>query len=742
MRIPRSWLLACMLVHTPVMAQQVAAEAPKSLQIVRTLTPPALDGVLDEPLWADAAKIGDLYQVKPGNGMPASERTEVYLAYDDNAIYVGAKLWDPASPNGIAATNMKHGAGMRDDDRIAVLFDTFNTHRTGYRFETNANGVRHDMLVNGSVNNADWTAIWEVAARAYEGYWIAEFAIPFKSLPFDAHSDAWGLNISRAIRRKGEESAWVTRDRTWNAGITGTMSGLSGMKQGVGLDVVPGLTIATRSDHATDTRKSSVEPSLDAYYRLTPSLNASLTFNTDFSATEVDDRQVNLGRFSLFFPEKRDFFLNDAEQFEFGRISGSNNGNNNDVFGRPSQENGRPFFSRRLGLGPGGAPADIQYGAKLSGRAGRWSIGALAIQQGASTLTSGGTLKPDLALVARLSANVMAESTIGGILTSGNTVSSDRNSLVGFDFNYKNSRVNDNHTVTGELWLQKSQSGNLRGKDAAFGAGLSFPNVSGWRAGLNVRELQENFNPALGYVNIAGVRQYALDAGYNGYPSEGRIHTWYAGVDFFRLDDTVRGGLLSQTLNYRLVLANALEDAAGVAVASLRESVYQPFTLYRDGTQSVTVPAGSYRYSHLELFLNTGRARSLIGSISFSRGGFYDGRYTDVNAQLTWKQSRHFTLGLNTDWDHIALPSGTFISRLVRISTEVGFTVRTGWTSSVQYDNNSEVLGFQSRLYWVPKAGQKLTLVLNHAMQDLDRDRHFEPTVTELSARASYTFRY
>jgi hypothetical protein len=719
-----------------------AAEATKTLQIQRTAMPPTLDGALDEPVWVHAAVIDQLYQIRPGNGTPASERTEMYFAYDDNAIYVGARVWDPASPKGIAASVMKHGAVLRDDDRVDMLFDTFNTQRSGYRFGTNANGVRHEQLVNGDSNNADWTAIWEVAAKAYDGYWIAEFAIPFKTLPFDPRHDTWGLNVSRTIRRRAEEAAWVVHDRRWGVAVAGSMSGLTGMKQGLGLDVVPGVTVSTLNNHASDTRANKVAPSLDAYYRLTPSLNASVTFNTDFSATEVDDRQVNLGRFGLFFPEKRDFFLNDGELFEFGRVNGSNNGNNK-ALSRASQENGRPFFSRRLGLGADGAPADIQYGAKLSGRAGRWSIGALAIEQDDSLLPGGGTLNTDLALVARLSANVLAESTVGGIITSGNTSTSDRNSLIGLDFIYKNSHFKGTHTLAGELWAQKSTSANLHGRDSAFGAGLSYPSESGWRAAMNVRELQENFSPALGYVNVTGVRQYAFDVGYNGYPArKGWLYNWYAGIDTFRLDDIVRGGLLSQTLNLRAAFANSIDDTIAMAAATMQENVYQSFSLYSDATHNVLVPAGRYRYSDTGLFLETGRSRKVTGGLSFTRGAFYNGHYSAIGAELGWKQSRHFTMSASGDWNHIRLPSGSFVSRLMRLSTDVGFTPRMGWTSSVQFDNNSTVLGLQTKWYWIPQAGQRFNLVLNHAMQDPDRDRHFTPTITELSARASYTLRY
>jgi hypothetical protein len=657
-------------------------------------------------------------------------------------------MWDHTAPKGLTANNMKHGTGMRDDDRIGILFDTFNAHRTGYRFDTNPNGVRHDVLANSGSNNPDWTVIWEVATSVHQGYWIAEFAIPFKSLPFDPHSETWGLNVNRAIRRLGEESVWVAHDRDWAVGVAGDMNGMSGMQQGLGLDVVPGATLGTRNDRLVGKRNTKLSPSLDAYYRLTHSLNASLTFNTDFSATEVDDRQVNLSRFGLFFPEKRDFFLNDAEQFEFGRFGGSSNNSANSTGGntaisRAGQENGRPFFSRRLGLGPDGSPLDIEYGAKLSGRAGRWNIGALAIQQDDYTPPNGPVQSTPLTLVARLSANVLSESTLGGIFTSGSTTSAIDNSVLGLDFNYRNSHVHGNHTVLGGLWAQQSHSSNARGRDLAYGGSIGMPSATGWRGELSLRELQENFNPALGYVNVRGVRQYALDVGHTHYTRGGLVHSWYSGVDFYRLDDLVRGGLLSQLVNTRLFkLSSKRDDSVEVVWSAQQENVYAPFTLYTDSTRRVFVPAGLHRFGDVSVQLNAGRARRVSGGLTLASGSFYDGTHTAVNAKFTLKQSRHFSVSADADWDRIRLPSGMFISRLVRLSTEVGFTTRLGWSSSVQYDNSSELVGLQSRLYYLPKAGQKYSLVLNHSMQDPDRDRRFEPTVSEFSVRASYTLRF
>src|SRR5262245_2204830 len=254
---------------------------------------------------------------------------------------------------------------------------------------------------------------------------MAELEIPFKTLPFDPDIDTWGFNFGRGIRRRGEEIAWVSRNRTYNPSIMGLATGFEGMNQGFGLDVVPSVSVNKRKAFASSTNESNLEPSLDVFYRVTPSLNASLTANTDFSATEVDDRQVNLTRFSLFFPEKRDFFLNDSDLFEFGRISGSGAQNGNRATSASTANNGRPFFSRRLGLSPSGTPVDLKVGGKLSGRIGRWNIGALALRQDGF-----GEVLPSNVLVTRVSANVLQESTLGMIATKGDPSSNLDNSVL------------------------------------------------------------------------------------------------------------------------------------------------------------------------------------------------------------------------------------------------------------------------------------------------------------------------
>ncbi len=422
-------------------AAQSGLSSVKVVGVVPVSSPPVIDGRLDEAAWMTAGVIEDLTQIRPGDGAHPSERTEVYLLYDKDALYVGARMWDRGSPDQITANIMKQGSTLAEDDRIAIVIDPFNTGRNGYRFEVNANGVRNDMLYQNNQIQAEWTVIWEAAATTGAGSWIAEFAIPFKSIPFNPAIQDWGFNVSRAIRRRGEEAVWVSRNRTFNPSIVGTATGLRNLDQGVGLDIVPGFSLTNRKSYVNAGTDNETDPSLDVYYRITPALSGSLTFNTDFSATEVDDRQVNLTRFNLFFPEKRDFFLNDADLFEFGRLGLAGFSQNLRSVTRGAQENGRPFFSRRIGLSPLGSPVDLEYGGKLSGRVGRFTIGTLAVRQDEFMPPTGSVIDPTTAVVARATMDVLAQSSVGVIATSGNPTSNADNSVIGADFLYLNTRL-------------------------------------------------------------------------------------------------------------------------------------------------------------------------------------------------------------------------------------------------------------------------------------------------------------
>jgi hypothetical protein len=712
---------------TPVLAQ-------KQVRAVRVDTPPVIDGRMDDAVWQQAEPITDFHQIRPGNQTEPSERTEVYVVYDDDAMYIAARMYD-SEPHLIAAPVIRHGQGMGSDDRLVVILDPFNTKRTGYRFETNLNAARHEALYT-SVNSfqIEWNTIWDTATSVDGNSWIAELEIPFKSLPFDPSIDTWGFNFGRGIRRRGEEMAWVSYNRTYNPSISGLVTGLQGMDQGVGLDLVPSFSTSRSKNFTLNTHDSQTDPSLDAFYRLTPSLNAALTINTDFSATEVDNRQVNLTRFNLFFPEKRDFFLNDSDLFQFGSIGG---GFGNSAESRAARENARPYFSRKLGLSQTGAPVDIEYGGRISGRVGRWNIGTLAIKQ-----DEFGAVDASNLFIGRLSANVLAESSVGMIFTDGDPTSNRDNSVYGLDFRYQNTRLAGGQTLEADAWFQRSDTPGLSGDDGAWGLALRSPNNSGLRGGVGFKEVQANFNPAMGYINRANIQDYTADVGYTHFFRDSFLQTAYSGIDAQKVN-VIGGGLQSQVLAFRLLeLDTNTRDRLSVGYQTNKEVVRNAFAVYNAPDRRVLIQPGSYSFNESTVAFNTAGQREFSGRLSMTQGDFYKGKRKNLNGSLSWTQSRYFVMSMSYDWNDIALPQGDFITRLTSLSTQVAFSSTLYWVSLVQYDNLSEEVGVNTRLQWIPRAGQEGFIVLNYNLQDKDKDNSFHSASSDLSVKFKYTFRF
>ncbi len=734
---------ATLLLFSSVGLAQTPEGTPR-VEVTRIERAPVIDGVLDEPEWQRAAVIRDLLQIRPGDGVPMSERTEVYVMYGKDALYVAARLWDPESPNGISATTMKHNSSFGNDDRIAVVIDPFNTGRNGYRFEVNANGVRNDMLYQGTQMQSEWSVIWQSAASTGEGVWIAEFAIPFKSLPFDPAIHDWGFNISRAIRRRGEEAVWVARNRTFNPSIVGVAAGIRDIDPGIGLDVVPSVAANHGRVYSSGSKTTDVEPSLDLYYRVTPALTAALTVNTDFSATEVDDRQVNLTRFNLFFPEKRDFFLNDSDLYEFGRFgNGTQYPTGARIVTRSDQENGRPFFSRRIGLSAAGTPVDIEYGGKLSGRIGSFTVGAMGIRQDEFVPATGPVIDPSNLFVGRVTMDVLSQSSVGVIATSGNPQGNLDNSLVGADFLYRNNRLPWGKPVEADLWYQKSDTETYSGDQFAFGAALRVPAATGWRGALVHKQIGDSFFPALGFVSRVGIRESWVTGGHVWNNFSGRLQSVSADLEVQKIESRATGNRMTEIVALRVLeLESRTRDMFKPYAVRSSEHLLAPFTIYNSGGRRVVIPAGDYRFTEYGFNAETGAQRRYAGKLNFRTGDFYDGERLNVGGEFAWKHSRHFNMNIAYDWNRITLPHGNFITRLFRVTTEVAISPNLTWISLLQYDDVSEVFGVHSRLQWIPKAGQKFLLALNRSFQDFDKDNTFNSMTSELTAKASYTFRF
>jgi len=704
-----------LLLAAPSIAAYTINGERKSFEIYRTDSAPVIDGRLDDEVWRTAAVIDDFHQTSPSNGAMPSEVTIVRVTYDDEYLYIAADLRD-SDPGAISAKQMIQGKMFYSDDRFWVTLDSFNNKRNDYFFQVNANGVRRDALRENNARFIDeWATIWQAQSAVTEDGWVTEIAIPFKSISFSPDSDTWGINFGRGIVRKQEYDMWSSHERQDWPAYGGEVSGIDDIKQGVGLDVVPSVSVSQNRDLVMGGDSSGFEPSLDMRYRISPSLSATFTLNTDFSTAEVDEQQVALDRFSLFFPEKRDFFLQDAGIFEFGNID----------------TNGRPFFSRRIGLSAEGEAVGIDAGIKLTGRVGDFNVGALAIRQEAA----GDVSAKDL-FVARGSYNVFDESAVGFIMTHGDPTSNESNSVMGVDFLYRNSDGPFGEILTGKFWAQQSRSSNLAGNEQAFGAQFEIPNDK-LQVYAGAQYIEENFRPALGFVNRAGIRRFDTGLRYRIRPEQGVWRALNSRIDFTHVTN-MTGDVLSQKTRIRPIsFYSHRDDFIFVDWERNKEVVETTFDLFGQ----LNVPVGEYEFDRVRAEIATGMQRPVRVVLSVQGGGFFGGDRLEKVVELQWRQSAYFFMGLGFTENVVDLPSGSFTSHLASLRTDVAFNSQWSWSNFAQYDNTSDAFGINSRLRYEPEAGQEMMLVLNHG-GIVDAANNFSSTQSDINLKFSYTFRY
>jgi hypothetical protein len=704
----------------------------KVINAFQVQEPPVLDGILDDDAWAFATIIDDLHEVRPDEFTEPSERSLIYVVYTREALYVAARFFD-SEPDKISAQVLRQGDFSFGEDSFDVMLDPFNNGRSGYIFDLTANAVRNQALFeNVTKENWSWDGIWHGATSIDDKGWIAEIEIPFKTLSFDPANDTWGINFARYIGRKSEQIGWLSTNRKQDPSLFGEVAGMKGMDQGIGLDVVPSVRVGQSKNFESGATSDSAEPAVDIFYKLTPALTAALTFNTDFSGTGVDARQINLTRFGLFFRERRSFFLQDTDIFEFGGL-GSGGFQDNSTISRVEKESGRPFFSRRIGLAGSGEAVDILGGGKLTGRLGEWDIGILGIRQDEYQ-----TLDASDLFVARLSRNVLEESSIGVILTDGDPLSDFDSSLAGVDFRYLNSRLASGGTLEGSLWYQQSDAEGVSDDNAAFGISLRMPNAEGLRAGISYKELQRNYYPALGFVNRVNVRDLAAELGYTWYPQSGMFREVFSGVDYQRIE-TIEGELQSQVVTLRaLELNNNYGDRIEIHYQLLDEFLDAPFTI----SEGVTLPVGDYSWNQYCVSASSGEYRKVTARASYCGGEFYDGTLSTPGLSLVWRPNSHFKISAGYHLSDIELPYGDFMTRLASLRADIAFNTTWYWENFVQYDNVTYGMGLNSILRWIPRAGREMVLVVNREFIDYTRDRTFTSVTGDITFKFSYTFRF
>lgn len=704
------FLLYCLLlISATVPGLSSAQEQRTTLFKIDSGESPVIDGNLDDKVWTKAPKIDDFHQIRPNDRGVPSEKTEVQIARTDSHLYVAFRAYD-SEIEGISAKGLIQGQNFFSDDRLAVYIDTFNDRRNSYFFQVNGNGIRRDALIGNDYFIDDWSTVWYAGTQIHDWGWTAEMAIPIKSIAFNPSANEWGINFGRVHPRRGEEMAWSSSNRDISPAVAGYIGGVEGFSQGVGLELAPSVSLAYLDDNENGD-DSQIEPSLTSFYNITPFLTAGLTLNTDFSGTDVDDRQVNLSRFNLFFPEKREFFLRDASIFEFGNID----------------QNGRPFFSRRIGLSSQGRPLDIDAGVKLSGRAGDWNLGALAIKQEAEFDGADEGL-----FVGRATRNVLKESEVGVIATYGDPTSLNSNSLLGADYTYRNSEVFGDQRFRANFWYQQSDTQGIDDNQSAYGVRLNYPNYK-YSGFFDYRRIEENFNPALGFVNRAGVEQIDSQVRYR-HRLKGKFWQWFGGRVQYDRSDRISGGIQSESvfLNFFEGFSSG-NDFFTFFVGRTTEGIITPFELRDD----IVIPVGEYESDRYGVFFETGFQRPVRLEVEVVDGDFLGGTRLAIIPEIEWRPNKHVFLSFSANQNKISLPQGDFTSRLYAARFNYAFNSKWAWLNIAQADNFSDTVSLNSRIRFQPRADREYFLVFNQT-----RDRNTDEVLdTAVIFKAAFNYR-
>jgi hypothetical protein len=689
-----------------------------------------VDGKFDEPIWQRAALLSDLTQTEPIEGAPPTRETEVRLAYDEDQFYLAILCHEVADE--IHAVQMDRDAFIRYDDVVDFWFDTFNDQRFAFWFQVAAGGSRGDALMSdsGSSFNKNWDGIWYSKTIRTEKGWQVEVALPFKTLTFKEGEKTWGFNLRRKRVENGEESRWAnprTVYRFFHLSVGGQLTGLEGIDQGAGLDITPYIKGSAHELPGDGDDDLLGDMGLDLSWRPTPSTTLRLTTNTDFAETEVDDREVNLTRFPLFFPEKRDFFLEDAGVFEFGVPSGFRS--------RPLLV---PFFSRTIGRDDEGDAVTILGGARFTGRVGDWNIGLMDIQVDEFEGETEDVPSKNLGVL-RLSRNLGGESAVGMILTNGRPDEAGNAATGGLDFRIGSSDAFGPGN-SGSLWgYWLNSQGEGPGSDGNAWGFEGRAATKEWRHTAQLLSVSPDFDPALGYVQRTGIRRYRLESNYT-WRAEGdggwlRSYGW-------RIAPTIvtdnQGKKDSWFVPFRWFdFEFDSEDSVQFETHQIFERIPEPF----DIGGGVDVTPDDYTMTRHFLSFETNERRMFGGEIGLQVGELYSGDIRRISYEPFLIPGKHAFFKLGFEDVEADLAEGRFHTQLTSLNLDAKFNPDLAWKNLLQYDTETKALGLQSRLHWILEPGRDLFLV---ALLGWERDFHGEPLVPtgqDVTIKLTYTVR-
>ncbi|MFN8059086.1 MAG: DUF5916 domain-containing protein [Vicinamibacterales bacterium] len=666
-----------------------------------------LDGRLDEAAWASAQPATGFVQSEPVEGQPASETTEVRILFDHDNLYIGATCHD-ADAKAIVINEIRKDFASGEQDTFEVLLDTFADRRNGFIFATNAEGAKADTQVanEGREVNTNWDAVWWVQTSVTDDGWSAEFRIPFKTLRFESgEGHVWGINFARRIRRKNEVTYWSPVSRAYaltRVSADGDLTGLPNMSQGRNLRVKPFvLAGGVRPAGATEFDRDT-SAGLDVKVGVTPSLTLDFTLNPDFAQAEADEQQVNLTQFSLFFPEKREFFLENSGIFYFGDIPRNQRSANRF---RPPEEDLLLFFSRRVGLDDSGNQIPLHGGARLTGRAGGFGVGAMTVQSKESDGRPGSNFT-----VLRLRRDLFKNSDIGAILTSRQSARNghDYNRVGGVDANFRFFR---NFSINS--FFAKSATPGAKGDQDTARMSVGWED-SNKRLGYSFLTIGDGFKDDLGFVRRTGVRRQFFDSAFHFRPQ------WWRSHGIRDLEPHARrflykdpaGTLVSSTIHAGNQWTWNTGTTFEVAVEPRSEAITAPFQLRKDVR---AILPGRYDWTQTLVVLETDHSRKLSGSFRGTFGGFWDGTQRSIQTAATFRPTYRllFDLGLQVNDITLETPAADFTTTLVNLRAGYAFSTRMFLDSLLQYRNDVHQFSANVRLQLIHRPLSDFFIVYN-----------------------------
>jgi hypothetical protein len=690
---------------------------------IETSESPKLDGDLSDPAWQKASIIDKFYQLEPHPGEPGTERTLVRVLYDKNALYVSFYCYD-SDPKNIPLGAKTRDTNVNIGDFVRLYLDPGLTRRNAYDFEVNALGGRADALIPNNYGMLyEWNTIWAAKTKRVDDGWTVEIMIPFRSISYQAGGGDWGLDLYRRMYRVSERVRWTSANPSISVddiSHEGTLTGITDITQGMGLDIQTYASVRFKHEWAAPSESDvKFAGSGNLYYKLTPALTGTLTVNPDFSNTPLDQRRINTTRFALFYPETRDFFLQDAPAFEFG--------------GRPFEEdsNGMPFFSRNVGL-VDGVPVPIRLGSKVSGTLAGWNLGAF------SALADGLGLKNRQILsVMRAAHPVLAESKVGIIFTNGDPTGNSNNSVFGTDFQYRNSHLPGGKILNVHAAFLRSKS-STSGVDDEHTLAIQYPNEP-WYGRLVYRQIGGDFTPALGFVNRTAIRDYVFNAGR----LKRITHSWIRWFDIGSnqsVTTDIGNRLQSFQGSAYLGIQNLAGDTGYLNIRRQIEIVPAAFSL--GGPASV--PPGTYRWNYVNFNLNTTQRRPIFFSGDITCCDFYDGRalqiglYSVYHPGTTWEFIPQYSAA------YIDLPTGSVSIHVGVLGVNLNFTPDMQLKTETQYDNLSQTFSFSARYRWEYSPGSEFFAAAGEQALITKRlwHSHYASQTTQASIRIGHTLRF